>query len=154
MIRRLALVLAFLFATTAALAQSYTPHGMSDGYLNMRAGPGTSHGIIKRLYPGDELTPMSKRGGWLQVRLLRTGEKGWVSQRFVKRVDVTNGPLMYVQPTSDGFLNLRKGPGTRYGIIYPMETGTEVRQIGRSGNWIKVRMLGGTVGWAHSRYLK
>lgn len=153
MIRRLALILGFFFVASAALAQTYTAQGMSDGYLNLRAGPGTSHGIITRLYPGNEVTRLAKRGNWLQVRL-SNGETGWASANFLVRVVSSNGPLLYVQPTSDGFLALRTGPGTNYKLRQRMPTGSEVRMIGRSGNWIKVRAANGSTGWAYSKYLK
>ncbi|WP_298857232.1 SH3 domain-containing protein [uncultured Sulfitobacter sp.] len=153
MIRRLALILGFFFVATAALAQTYTAQGMSDGYLNLRAGPGTNHGIITRLYPGNEVTRLAKRGNWLKVRL-SNGEIGWASQSFLVRVVSSNGPLLYVQPTNDGFLNMRSGPGTGYRIKQRLYTGTEVKMIGRSGNWIHVRHSNGRTGWAHSRYLK
>lgn len=153
MIRRLALILGFFFVATAALAQTYTAQGMSDGYLNLRAGPGTSHGIITRLYPGNEVTRLAKRGNWLKVRL-SNGEVGWASQNFLVRVTANNGPLLYVQPTSDGFLAMRSGPGTNYKLRKRLYTGSEVRMIGRSGNWIKVRLANGSTGWAYSKYLK
>lgn len=70
------------------------------------------------------------------------------------RVQANNGPLLYVQPTSDGFLNMRRGPGTEYSIRQRLYTGTEVRMVGRSGNWIKVRSAQGRIGWAYSKYLK
>lgn len=125
---------------------------MSDGYLNLRAGPGTSHAIITRLYPGNEVTRLAKRGSWLMVQL-PNGEQGWASENFLVRMS-TNNPLLYVQPTLDGFLNMRSGPGTGYGIKLRLYTGTEVRMVGRSGNWIKVRHGNGSVGWAYSKYLK
>ena len=62
MIRRLSLILGFFFVATAALAQTYMARGMSDGYLNLRAGPGTTHGIITRLYPGNQVMRLAKRG--------------------------------------------------------------------------------------------
>lgn len=153
MIRRLALILGFFFVATAALAQTYTAQGMSDGYLNSRAGPGTSHGIITRLYPGNEVTRLAKRGNWLKVRL-SNGEVGWASQSFLVRVTVNNGPLLYVQPTSDGFLAMRSGPGTNYKLRKRLYTGSEVRMIGRSGNWIRVRIANRSTGWAYSKFLK
>lgn len=153
MIRRLALILGFFFVATAALAQTYTAQGMSDGYLNLRAGPGTTHGIITRLYPGNEVTRLGKRGNWLKVRL-SNGEVGWASQNFLVRVTANNGPLLYVQPTSDGFLAMRSGPGTNYKLRKRLYTGSEVQMIGRSGNWIKVRIANGATGWAYSKFLK
>lgn len=153
MIRRLSLILGFFFVATAALAQTYMAQGMSDGYLNLRAGPGTTHGIITRLYPGNQVTRLAKRGSWLKVRL-SNGEIGWASQNFLVRVVSSNGPLLYVQPTSDGFLAMRSGPGTNYKLRKRLYTGSEVRMIGRSGNWIKVRASDGSIGWSFSKFLK
>ncbi|MEM7425329.1 MAG: SH3 domain-containing protein [Pseudomonadota bacterium] len=54
---------------------------------------------------------------------------------------------------SDNYLSLRTGPGSRYREIRRMPNETEFRILQRSGNWRKVRLYDGTVGWAHSSYI-
>lgn len=49
-------------------------------------------------------------------------------------------------------LNLRSGPGTRYGVIDTMPAGAYVNVIGCSGSWCRVSWHG-RVGYASSSYL-
>lgn len=56
----------------------------SDGYLNFRAGPGTTHPILRRVYPGDRLIPLRTQGDWIAVRHA-TGAEGWVHGAYVSR---------------------------------------------------------------------
>ena len=51
-------------------------------------------------------------------------------------------------------LNLRTGPGTGYGIITSLRNGRPVKLIKKSGNWYKVKTMGGTTGWVSKKYLK
>ena len=49
---------------------------------------------------------------------------------------------------------MRSGPGTNYKLRKRLYTDSEVRMIGRSGNWIKVRASDGSIGWSFSKFLK
>lgn len=49
-------------------------------------------------------------------------------------------------------LNLRSGPGTRYGVIDTMPAGAYVRVIGCGGSWCRVKWHG-RVGYASASYL-
>ena len=67
---------------SGSLAQQFMVGEMPDGYLNLRAGPGTNHKILTRLFPDDDVTYVEERGNWLKVRL-RNGEVGWASETFL-----------------------------------------------------------------------
>jgi len=54
----------------------------NDGYLNLRAGPGTGHPILRRMYPGDRLTPLAQSGNWVQVRHV-SGAVGWAHSSYM-----------------------------------------------------------------------
>jgi len=69
-------------------------------------------------------------------------------------VTAANAQTRVVHSPSDGYLNLRTGPSTRYAIIQRMYNGTKVDVIGRSGSWRKVELWDGTRGWAHKNYLR
>lgn len=49
-------------------------------------------------------------------------------------------------------LNLRSGPGTRYGVIDTMPAGAYVNVIGCGGSWCRVNFQG-RVGYASANYL-
>lgn len=59
--------------------------GQTDaGYLNLRAGPGTTHGVLRRMYPGDRLEPLGRDGDWMRVRHV-SGAEGWTFAPSVTR---------------------------------------------------------------------
>ena len=64
------------------------------------------------------------------------------------------GVTLVVHAPSYGSLNLRNGPGTGYYVIKSMPHGTHVTKIKRSGQWIKVKLASGHVGWASAKFLK
>ena len=158
MIRRvfLSLTLATIaMLTLPAPANAETLHVVdtNDGYLNLRSGPGTNYGIVQRMYGGTAVNAGARSGNWRQV-FLPDGRSGWASERFLTlRYYQERYYDHFVAPTNDGYLNLRSGPGTGYGIIQRMYAGQGLVRVGTQGNWYRVRLPDGTTGWAHSRYM-
>ncbi|QRF65942.1 SH3 domain-containing protein [Ponticoccus alexandrii] len=60
---------------------------------------------------------------------------------------------LFVNTPRDGYLNLRSGPSTSYGVQYQMPHGTEVEILRKQGDWAQLRHETGRTGWAASRYL-
>ena len=58
----------------------------------------------------------------------------------------------YVTVTA-GRLNVRLGPGTRYAVIGKVKKGQRLEKLGRAGDWCKVRLPGGNIGWVHISYI-
>jgi len=48
-------------------------------------------------------------------------------------------------------VNLRKGPSTRYPIIWELGKGFPLRVIGSQGNWLKVSDFESDVGWIYKK---
>lgn len=66
----------------------------------------------------------------------------------------SNGPQLFVNAPSDGFLNLRSGPSTRYQVIDKMQHRSRVTLLAQPGAWAKVyHHKSDTIGWAHGRFL-
>ena len=61
---------------------------------------------------------------------------------------------VYRVHTNGGRLYLRTGPGTDYRIITSLSYGKPLKLIRKSGNWYKVKTLGGTTGWVAKKYVK
>lgn len=55
-----------------------------EGYLNLRAGPGTDTQILRRMYPGDRLEQLDRRGRWIRVRHV-SGAIGWAYDAYITR---------------------------------------------------------------------
>jgi len=137
-------------AASAARAERRIVHSPGDGFLNLRSGPGTRFAVIRRMPHGTGVEILEWAGAWVRVRH-DSGSSGWAAIRYL-RLPVS--PYFRVAWTSDGFLNLRSGPGTRFAILRPMFTGEWVQVLERSGNWVRVRHdASGEIGWAHGRYL-
>ncbi|MHA6263191.1 SH3 domain-containing protein [Arenibacterium sp. CAU 1754] len=52
--------------------------------VNMRAGPGTSHGIITRVSRGQKVEVLTDNGdGWLRLRTLPGDRVGWIAARLL-----------------------------------------------------------------------
>ncbi len=125
----------------------------SDGYLNLREGPGTGYAIIQRMYGGMEIEGVGASGTWRRV-LLPDGRIGWASARYMTQRYVQRRTYdAYVARTHDGYLNLRSGPGTNYRIIQRLYAGQGLVDLGRRGSWMRVQLADGTTGWASSRYM-
>lgn len=139
---------AICFAGTAR-ADALVVNSPGDGYLNLRTGPGTGFDIIYAMPHGTEVYSLEWSGRWVRVRH-EAGYTGWCASKYLARMGPT---YLYVYSASDGFLNLRTGPGTSYPIIREMYNDEAVEVLGSSGNWHQVRHESGAVGWAHRRYL-
>lgn len=51
-------------------------------------------------------------------------------------------------------LNVRSGPSTSYSIIHVLWQGNVVKVIGQSGDWYKIQLSDGRVGWVSKAYLQ
>lgn len=140
-------------APSIAFAETIYVNDTNDGYLNLRSGPGTNYQIVTRIYGGMNVDGVGQSGSWRRV-VLPDGTTGWASGNFMSPRYVQQRHYdAKVAPTSDGFLNLRAGPGTNYRIIQRLYAGQGVNDTGSQGNWLRVQLADGTVGWTSSRYL-
>lgn len=127
-----------------------------DGYTNIRRGPSTNDPIVRQYNSGDYLyyTPLSN--GWSMVY---SGDKastfmGYMHSSRIVQVN-TNSSVGYLSPSSssapsggyhrghlidpkDTYVNVRKGPGTNYPIVIPLDTYTNIYYTKTGSNWYKV----------------
>jgi len=149
----LAATAAFVVLGQAAEAQTLVINSPGDGFLNLRTGPGSQYAVIRKMYHGSTVEVLEDPGGaWLRVRH-QSGAVGWAFRQYLVRPAGQQGAWRRVYSPSDGFLNLRTGPGTQFAIIMPMYNGERVRILERKGNWVRVEHETGAVGWAYRAYL-
>ena len=110
--------------------------------VNLRKGPGTAYGVETTLRRGALLFVKETQGNWHRVHTV-TGDEGWISRTYV-----TAGTA--AETTAN--VNLRKGPGTGYGVIKVLADGTDCTALAVDGSWTKVR-CGGSTGWLYSEYI-
>jgi uncharacterized protein YgiM (DUF1202 family) len=78
-------VLGFLSGT--ALAAPGDIHRVAGAeVVNLRAGPTDTSNIRGRVDQGDEVIELTRDGNWVGVRVLQTGEEGWIYGGLLERV--------------------------------------------------------------------
>lgn len=109
MSRRTAMVLvaALGLAGVPALAASGDVHAVVGEKVNLRAGPSDDAAVRSTIARGDEVVELRRDGSWLGVRVLRTGEEGWLFADLVKRRSAST--LGDAAPAQAGFGRLSPG---------------------------------------------
>ena len=137
--------------------------------VNLRRGAGTNYGVIKVIGTGTIVTVTdASNSQWYKVKL-SDGTEGYLFSEYLK---VTSGNIDSAKPsatptptpapsngtvqaktTSD--LNVRKGPGTSYGIIKVIDMNVNVTVTeATNSSWYKVKLSDGTEGYLAAQYLK
>ncbi|MBE5793919.1 MAG: hypothetical protein E7323_04480 [Clostridiales bacterium] len=109
--------------------------------VNVRKGPGTGYGVLGEAQPQNLYVHLGSSGDWECI--LYQGEEGYVS---ASRVTVEEGlvPDQYgygsyvdaiVRVTHGNALNVRKGPGKKYGSIGQAKPGTTWEYLGMDDGW-------------------
>ncbi|PID86369.1 MAG: hypothetical protein CSB13_03845 [Chloroflexi bacterium] len=140
------------------------------GALNVRSGPGVSHGQVAVAYQGAAMTLIGRNadGSWVKVRFTN-GTEGWVNASHVQmNVPVSNlpavvdgataapaQPMAYNAVVTTGALHVRSGPSLDYPSVTVVNLGTEMNLIGRNAEtgWVRVVLPGGQQGWVNPNYL-
>lgn len=115
---------------------------------NMRTGPGTNYEISWEVY---RYMPFRKvgtslSGDWYAVQDV-DGDVAWIHKSLV-----TNAYRCAVVKED---VNVRTGPGTRYGTRYakPAERYYSFRVLGRKGAWVRAKDETNVIGWIHRSFL-
>ena len=137
--------------------------------VNLRRGAGTNYGVIKVIGTGTTVTVTdASNSQWYKVKL-SDGTEGYLFSEYLKVISgnidsakpsatptptpaPSNGTVQ-AKTTSD--LNVRKGPGTSYGIIKVIDMNVTVTVTeATNSNWYKVKLSDGTEGYLAAQYLK
>lgn len=139
--------------------------GQNTARLNMRAGAGTKYKVLRVLPKNSTLKILSTNNGWSQVEY--SGQKGYVSTKYIKMSTATEVPVSTPTPTptpapssNEPFthttttaLNLRSGQGTSNKIVKTMAGGSKVKVLTSSNGWSYLD-FNGIKGYASNKYLK
>ncbi len=86
---------------------------------------------------------------WSVIFAMGAGLLSLAGQSSDVRADYVGG----LNPRGENYLSLRTGPGSRYEELLRMEPDTLLTVLARKGNWLRVQLEDGTIGWAYSRYI-
>ena len=134
--------------------------------VNLRRGAGTSFGVIRVVATGTTVTVTEATNAqWYKVKL-SDGTEGYI---FTEYLSVISGDIDSVKPDEDDTtdtsgavtartttdINLRRGPGTTYGVIMVVDENVTVTVTeATNSEWYKVRLSDGTEGYFSAQYLK
>ena len=134
--------------------------------VNLRRGAGTSFGVIRVVATGTTVTVTEATNAqWYKVKL-SDGTEGYI---FTEYLNVISGDIDSVKPDEDDTpdtsgavtartttdINLRRGPGTTYGVIMVVDENVTVTVTeATNSEWYKVRLADGTEGYFSAQYLK
>lgn len=133
-------------ATSVSQSQRSTSFYVTASKLNVRNGPSTSNPVIHSLYRGIRITVISESGGWFRIRL-SDGRTGWVSKTYVTSDYNSSGTVTVSK------LYVRSGPSTLHNIIHSLYKGNKIRIIGVSGEWYRIKLSDGRIGWVSASYI-
>jgi uncharacterized protein YraI len=132
-----------LLAGSAAAATGDL-YRVSGETVNLRSGPSDSSTVRSKVERGDELIELRRERGWLGVRVVRTGEEGWIFQDLVERIARTQLgavalPDVGFRELSPEFNDLVAGLGEElgYAVVDKVEmTGGDALRVTPSPNFL------------------
>ncbi len=140
--------------------------------LNVRSGPGTSHGRVGSIAGGSTtryaiVGKNAATATWWQIQY-SAGVKGWVHADYVQthgstaRVQVTwtaATPQLSLKGTTTWGLNVRAGAGTSHRILGTIAGGSTTRYAitgknAATATWWQIQYSATVKGWVHADYVQ
>lgn len=134
------------------------PAWVAEEVINVRSGPGRDADIRFQLERGTKVTATDLDGHWVQIKT-SDGRSGWAAGWVVnfvpagKEVTTKEGDQtvnVHVGWVARPKVNLRAGPNTDAERIGTAELSTRVVILGQQGQWYRVALDSGEVGWMAS----
>ncbi len=146
---------------------SSTRTGTTTVKVNMRREP---EGTVLFVLPANTyITLIGERGSWYKVTY--NASTGYISKAYVTD-SVISAPVQPEQPGKDetaapekpdeskaktayvsaGTVNMRKGPGTSYGVIKVLKKGDEITCYQLTGDWYSIK-AGSDTGYISAKYV-
>ena len=160
-------VLLILCLPAAALAESGVIRtNTSGGVVNLRAQGGKHQAVIGSVKNGTSVEILYKGNYWDKVRIVKTGQIGWVYKTYVSTGGSSSSSSSYDNSYASGMVghvstkysgssvNVRYGAGTGYGVVTSVTPGTKVSILGTSGNWYQIEIPSkGLIGFISTTYV-
>jgi Bacterial SH3 domain len=143
----LALALAALAAAPAGAGPGDIHRVVNADLVNLRAGPSEESSVRGTLERGGEVIELTRRDDWLGVRVLRTGEEGWIFEQLLEPVALSTLGTAGAAPIEDvGFLRLSEsfnrlirsiGADLGYPVIHEVQQPeADLLRVVPSSNWL------------------
>ena len=160
-------VFIFILALIFALPMAAQTRGMvkrEGGYTNVRSGPGTYYSIVRKIRDGSTIYYSNYNGSWCCVYSNSSPRSfiGYMASSKIVRGGGYNRPrprydyydvdgLTRAQVVQEGgYTNIRRGPGTNYGIVKKVRDGSWITIMPNGSTWIPVYQGGRHIGYIHA----
>ena len=147
-------------AVTATPIPVYAGEGVLTGSrVNLREGASTSTASLGKLDKGTQLGLYEKTGGWYRVKVLSTGESGYIYAKYVSFTGAEAQKSAETAVSTRGFINasgvaLRQGSSTAYTSMARLSRNTTVKILGSAGSWYRVSVTAnGLEGYVFQKYV-
>lgn len=122
----------------------------NGGYVNLRQGPSLNYSVITRVTSGTAITILDDSYEWnyVSVNLYGAVYTGYMHDSLIDKSTTT----ATVVTRNGGKVNVRKGPGSNYGSIGSLRTGTRVTILLKGKGWAQITG-GGLTGFMATGYL-
>lgn len=134
--------------------------------LNVRSGARVDREIVATLAEESEVKVVSLLGDWYKIQL-SDGKVGWVNRAYIVRNNTVGSNIASSQneqvtnketfprkaKVTASSLNIRSGAKTEREIVVTAAKDTELTVLASLGDWYKVKLANGTVGWAVKTYI-
>lgn len=117
--------------------------------LNIRSAADSGSAILSSAKKGSYITLISKQGSWWKVEYA-PGKYGYA---YANYIGVVSQASIATTKVSDGYLNVRYGPGTQYTIKSSLYNGQSVIILSGNNGWSNVLYNGTQTGYVNSQYL-
>src|SRR6185503_18799664 len=126
--------------------------------VDVRLSPHPTAELNTQARLGDTAEVLARKAGWLNVRLLRSGDAGWAAAASFKRVRHAPRPRT-VAVVQSLFCNIHSAPSVRAPLLLTAPLGTRVFRLrrvrvdGGGAPWARIGLPGGRTGFALDRDL-
>jgi len=72
----------------------------------------------------------------------------------LEELPATNTQQVIIKSTETGWLNIREGPGSNFGIVRKIDDGGTYEFLEEKDGWIKIKLSDGLLGWGSARYMQ
>ena len=117
--------------------------------INLRKGPGTKYSILWEYGDGYPLQVVKKQGNWVKTRDFEK-DTGWIHRSLL---NYDPHVIVKVNRSSNGKINIRKGPSTSNKVVGKAQYGVVFKTIKRKSGWINIEHESGLKGWVKESLL-
>ena len=123
----------------------------SGGYVNLRSGPATDYAVTMRVTTGTQIAVVNDSGEWdyIAVNVNGTTVYGYMYETYLNRGQATTA---VVSTKNGGRVNVRSGPGSSYGSIGSLASGTKMTILLKGNGWYMIS-ANGLTGFMSTSYI-